>query len=121
MPRVIHFEIPVDNTKRAIKFYSSVFNWKIEKWAGPMEYWNVTTGSKEVPGIDGAIMPRGQEKCVIDTIDVPSMDDFAKKIVAGGGKMLMPKTAIPGMGYFAYFLDTEGNKLGIFQTDMSAK
>lgn len=121
MPRVVHFEIPADNPDRAVKFYSSVFNWKVEKWAGPIEYWLVTTGSKEAPGIDGAIMVRGQENCVINTIDVPLVDEFVAKIKAKGGKIVQPKTAIPGVGYFAYFKDTEGNKFGIMQSDMSAK
>ena len=121
MPRVVHFEIPADNPARAVKFYSEVFNWKIEKWAGPIEYWLVTTGSKDTPGIDGAIMPRGEDGCVINTVDVPSLDEFVRKIRAGGGKIVQPKTAIPGVGYLAYCQDTEGNKFGIMQPDMSAK
>ena len=121
MPRVVHFEIPADNPDRAVKFYSEVFDWKIEKWAGPMQYWLVSTGSKEAPGIGGAIMERRQERCVINTIDVPDVDEFIRKIEGGGGRILQPKTTIPGVGYFAYFQDTEGNKLGIMQSDMSAK
>jgi predicted enzyme related to lactoylglutathione lyase len=121
MSRVVHFEIPADNPERAMKFYSRIFDWKIEKWAGPMDYWLVTTGTKEIPGIDGAIMPRGQNSCVIDTIDVPSVDEYIDKITANGGSIVQPKTAIPGMGYLAYFRDTEGNTLGIYQTDMSVK
>jgi predicted enzyme related to lactoylglutathione lyase len=121
MPRVVHFEIPADNPDRAVKFYTEVFNWKIVKWTGPLQYWLVTTGNKEAPGIDGAIMERGQERCIIDTIDVPAMDEYIKKIQARGGKTLQPITTIPGVGHFAYFQDTEGNKLGIMQSDMSAK
>jgi catechol 2,3-dioxygenase-like lactoylglutathione lyase family enzyme len=54
MPRVIHFEIPADNAERAIKFYSDVFGWNIQKW-GPQDYWLVDTGEKDQPGIGGAI------------------------------------------------------------------
>jgi integrase len=32
MPRIIHFEIPADDTDRAVRFYQKVFGWKIEKW-----------------------------------------------------------------------------------------
>ena len=120
MPRVVHFEIPADNNERAIKFYSTVFGWKIEQFP-PTEYWIATTGEDNKPGINGAIMPRGKDKCVINTIDVPSVDAFIDLIKKNGGKILQPKTTIPGIGYFAYFQDTEGNKLGIMESDMSAK
>jgi len=121
MPRVIHFEIPADNPQRAIKFYSSVFGWKIEKTSMPMDYWLATTGGNDKPGINGAIMPRGKEGCVINTIDVPSIDKFTDLIKKNDGKILQPKMPIPGIGYFSYFQDTEGNKLGILESDMSAK
>jgi len=52
---------------------------------------------------------------------VPSVDEFIKKIENEGGKVLLPKTAVPGVGYYAYFKDTEGNTLGIAQMDSSAK
>jgi uncharacterized protein len=121
MPRVVHFEIPADNPERAIKFYSSVFGWKIEKTPMPMDYWLVTTGDKDQMGINGAIMPRGKEKGVINTIGVSSVDEFIEKIKANKGKILQPRMPIPGVGYFAYFQDTEGNKSGILEPDMSAK
>ncbi len=122
MPKMIHFEIPADNMDRADKFYTGVFGWKIQKYAGyPVDYRLATTGGEKEPGINGAIMPRGENKYVIDTIDVPDVDEYIKKIKSGGGKVLTPKMPIPGVGYMAYFEDTEGNKLGIYHTDMSAK
>ncbi len=53
MPRVVHFEIPADKPERAVKFYESVFGWKISQWGGPMAYWLVSAGPKDEPGIDG--------------------------------------------------------------------
>ncbi len=121
MPRVIHFELGADNPERAIKFYSKVFNWKIEKWAGPQGYWLITTGTDEQPGINGAIMRRQDPAATtINSIDVPSVDDFAARIVKNGGKIIAPKMPIPGVGYFAYCQDTEGNTFGIMQADKSA-
>ena len=55
------------------------------------------------------------------TIAVPSVDEFIKKIESVGGKIFVPKTTVPGIGYYAYFRDTEGNTLGIAQPDPSAK
>ena len=122
MSRVVHFEIPVDDPERATKFYTKVFGWKIKKWEGPMDYWLVTTGDKSAPGIDGAIMQRSEmASTVVNSIDVPSVDDFIKKVTKNGGKVVTPKTPIPGVGYFAYCKDTEGNMFGILQPDMSAK
>ena len=120
MPRVIHFEINADNTERAIKFYTKVFGWKIEK-AGPMDYWLATTGPDSEPGINGAIMPREGKNAVINTIGVASFDAAAKKIKAGGGKVPQPKTAIQGVGWYAYCQDTEGNVFGIMENDPNAK
>ena len=78
MPRVIHFEIPADDTGRAAKFYQKVFGWKIEKW-GPMDYWLATTGPDSEPGINGAIMTRETQKTTVNTINVSSVDEYAKK------------------------------------------
>ena len=122
MSRVVHFEIPADDTERATKFYTKVFGWKINKWEGGMDYRLVTTGESGTPGIDGAIMQRSEMvTTVVNSIDVPSVDDFLKKVTKNGGKVDTPKTPIPGVGYFAYCKDTEGNMFGIMQSDKSAK
>lgn len=122
MLRVIHFEINVDQPERAIRFYTDVFGWKIHKWEGPEDYWLVITGEGDQPGIDGALMRRMSPSAgTINTINVPSVDDFAAKITENGGKVVTPKMAIPGVGYFAYCQDTEGNLFGIIQEDKMAK
>lgn len=122
MLRVIHFEINVDQPERAINFYTAVFGWKIDKWEGPEDYWLVITGEGNQPGIDGALMKRmGPSAGTINTIDVPSVDDFVTKITENGGKIVRPKVAIPGVGYFAYCQDTEGNLFGIIQEDKMAQ
>ncbi len=121
MPRVIHFEIPTDDPQRAIKFYEKVFGWKVNKWEGPLEYWLVTTGPDDKSGINGGIMKRMDRSMTTrNTVDVPSVDEFAKKITEAGGKVVMPKMPIPGHGYVAYCADTEGNVFGIIQMDPSA-
>ena len=120
MPRVVHFEIGADNPERAAEFYRKVFDWKIEKWKGPVDYWLVTTGEGNIPGIDGAIMEKANQSTV-NTVDVPSVDEFANRITQAGGKIVMPKRAVPGVGYMAYCADPEGNIFGIMQSDPSAK
>ena len=121
MPRVIHFEINADNPKRAVEFYKKVFGWKIDNWEGPAEYWLVSTGDEKQQGINGAIMERMDKQTTINTIEVPSVDEYVKKIVEAGGKQVSKKNAIPGIGYFSYCQDSEGNLIGIMQPDPKAK
>ncbi len=122
MLRVTHFEINVDDPERAIKFYTDAFGWEIKKWEGPMDYWLIMTGPKDQPGIDGGLMKREHPGAsTTNTIDVPSVDEFIAKITEAGGKIVAPKQSIPGVGYFAYCQDTEGNTFGIMEEDTSAK
>lgn len=116
MKRVIHFEVSADEPDRAVKFYQDVFGWEILKWDGPVDYWLTTTGAESDPGINGAIKHREDPKqAITNTIDVPSVDEFSKKIVAAGGEVIVPKMEIPGVGFHAYCRDTEGNIFGIME------
>jgi predicted enzyme related to lactoylglutathione lyase len=121
MSRVIHFEIPADNPERAAAFYKKAFGWKIEKWPGPMEYWMVSTGAEGTPGINGGLMKKGNVSSTTNTIGVDSVDNAIATVTNAGGKLIMPKTAIPTVGYFAYCQDTEGNMFGVMQSDPNAK
>ncbi len=122
MPRVIHFEISADEPARALRFYSDVFGWDARKWGGPDDYWLVTTGEEGQMGIDGGLYKRHQGMSFtshVNTIDVPSVDEFIARITSHGGKAVTSKMHIPGVGYFAYCEDTEGNTFGIMQDDKS--
>jgi predicted enzyme related to lactoylglutathione lyase len=122
MPRVVHFEINVDQPERAVKFYTDVFGWKIEKWEGPLDYWLITTGEDDQPGINGGLMKRENPSATtVNTVNVPSVDEFVAKITENGGKVVMPKTTIPGVGYIAYCQDTEDNTFGIIQEDPTTR
>jgi predicted enzyme related to lactoylglutathione lyase len=119
--RVVHFEIMADDVERAKKFYQDVFSWKIKKWEGPVDYWLITTGPPETPGIDGGLMKREGPAGTVNTIEVLSLDDIMKKVASAGGKVVVPKNAVPGVGYMAYCVDTEGNTFGIMEPDESAQ
>lgn len=126
MPKVVHFEIPADDLERAKAFYSSVFGWQLQTM--PMaggEYTSVVTTPVDQetqlptePGaINGGMMQRDERTpAPVVTIDVESIDDALKEVEAGGGATVTPRTAIPGMGAFAYFKDSEGNVLGLWET-----
>jgi predicted enzyme related to lactoylglutathione lyase len=66
-------------------------------------------------------MRRGEVKTITNTIGVDSVDEFLNKIEAAGGAVIAPKTAVPGVGWFAYCADTEGNLFGIMEDDPNAK
>ena len=122
MPRVVHFEINALDPERAMKFYEKAFGWWFSKWDGPFDYWLVMTGKENQPGIDGGLM-KGEVKqgSTVNTLDVASIDEAIRKVEDAGGKIVRPKNAIPGVGWIAYFQDTEGNQFGMMQTDTNAK
>jgi hypothetical protein len=120
MPRIVHFEIPVDDPDRAIQFYTNIFGWEIKKWDGPMDYWMVMTGSPDEPGIDGGMFKREEPMGHINTVEVEVLSEYIEKITAHGGKAVGPQMTIPGVGYIAYFTDTEGGVFGVFQKDTNA-
>jgi len=121
MPRPVHFEIPAENPERAMQFYSGVFGWKFNKWDGPMDYWVISTGQAGEPGIDGGLMPRRDpnQPCV-NTVSVANVDESLRAIEKGGGLCVVPKMAVPGVGWLAYCKDTEGHIFGIMQMDTAA-
>jgi predicted enzyme related to lactoylglutathione lyase len=122
MPRVVHFEAYADDVERASKFYSNVFGWNFDKWEGPQDYWLIMTGEEGQPGINGGMMQRPDPAAVgANIVDVPSADGYTNKIVSNGGSVLMPKMSIIGVGYCAYFKDTEGNVFGVIEADASAE
>ncbi len=122
MNRITHFDIYADNPERAVKFYGDVFGWQSEKWEGPMDYWLMTTGPDDKPGINGGISKRQDSADrVVNTIDVDSVDEVTAKVSAAGGQVIVPKTAIPKVGWFVLCLDTEGNKFGLMEEDPKAQ
>jgi uncharacterized protein len=122
MSRVIHFEIPATDPERAAAFYKKAFGWHAEKWPGPMEYWMISTGTDGEPGINGGLLKKNPPvTSTTNTIGVASVDKAIETVKSAGGKLVMPKTPIPTVGYFAYLEDTEGNLFGVMQADPSAK
>jgi predicted enzyme related to lactoylglutathione lyase len=120
LARVVHFDINATNPEELTKFYEQVFNWKFEKWEGPMEYWMITTG-KDEPGIDGGLSRREKEAQTINTINVSSIDDYIEMIKRNKGVILVPKKPILGVGWTAFFQDPQGNTFGLMQDDPTAK
>lgn len=124
MDKVVHFEIPADDFARANTFYSGVFGWGIQQYPLPDQtYYGVTavpTGDKGMPkeygGINGGIMAKDDTaKSPLIVIQVASVEEYVKKVVAAGGKDVMPARQVGGMGWYARVADTEGNIIGLWQ------
>ncbi len=126
MFNVCHVEIPADNVERAQKFYSQLFGWKIEKLAGtqPVEYWliNNLSQSGAMGAMGGGMMKRQMpEQRITLYIEIPAVDEYMEKVKKLGGRVVEPKTAVPGMGYYAVCLDPENNGFGLWEVNPNAK
>jgi predicted enzyme related to lactoylglutathione lyase len=119
MPTVVHFEIPADDVDRAKNFYSELFGWKIEEIQN-LQYWLINTSGENA--VNGGMMKRQHSKqSITNYVNISSVDEYVTKVEELGGKIVVPKTAVMGMGYFAVFLDTENNVFGLWEDDKEAK
>jgi uncharacterized protein len=131
---IVHFEIPADNPERAAQFYRDLFGWEITKWEGSVdsgegfEYWMVRTvptgpdGRPERPGVNGGLMRRMYpNQPPVNYILVESVDEYVKKAERLGAKVVMPKTPVSEMGWFAQFTDPEGNLFAVWETSMASQ
>lgn len=123
MPTIVHFDIPADEPERAEKFYAELFGWKLEKPFEAMEYYLIETEDLEgKAGPGGGLGKRGfPDQKIVNYIGVPSVEDYLLKVEKLGGKVVMPKTVVPGWGYLAICMDTESNTFGLWQDEKEAK
>jgi predicted enzyme related to lactoylglutathione lyase len=120
---VVYFEVPADNVERARKFYKDVFRWSITPM-DEMDYTMVATGpsakdgSPKEPGyVGGGIARRGPTVAApVITINVGDIDKALAKVGKHGGSTIQKKTPIGPMGFVAYFKDSEGNTIGLWQS-----
>ena len=128
--RPIHFEIQAEDLERAKAFYGEVFGWTFQDYTAVTgsPYWGVVTGPEGETGINGGLQPRSAPAPGVGsasngaflTMGVVDFDATAAAIEAAGGGVALPKTALTGMAWQGYFLDTEGNTFGIHQPDENA-
>lgn len=123
MDKVVHFEIPFDDKRRAMRFYAEAFDWKLTDMA-EMSYVMAETAAvdetrmpKEPGAINGGLFERPKEAPYpIVYVSVSSVDQALKRVQAAGGKIVTPRTQIPGMGAYARVTDSEGNIVGLFES-----
>ena len=120
---IVWFEIPADDIARAKKFYGQLFGWEINPLpvAAFPDYQHIDTGGAEASP-DGAVMKRMYpEQTITQYVLVPSVTKHVAKVEKLGGSICKPKTAVPGMGYFAICQDTENNTFALWEVNPKAK
>jgi len=119
---IVWFEVPADDLSRARKFYQAMFGWKFSELpAAVNDYWHIDTGGPDASP-DGGMMPRiHPQQPITNYVSVPSITKAATKVKKLGGTVCKQKTAVPGMGYFAICLDTEGNTFALWEMNERAK
>ena len=119
--RIVHFEIPVDDQERANSFYEGAFGWEITS-IPEVGYTSVATGPADEQGptesgyINGGMFKREESLSTpMLTVDVVDIDAALSAIAKLGGSTVREKFAVGDMGFAAYFTDTEGNVVGLWQ------
>lgn len=121
--KIVHFEIPFDDGERARGFYREAFGWNLMEMP-EMSYTIASTGPTSEQGmptepgfINGGMFDRAEAapKSPVITVDVASINAALEKIEKLGGAKLVGRTEIPDMGFYAYFTDTEGNVMGLWE------
>ena len=118
--RVVHFEIPFDDESRANAFYQGAFGWNLQELPG---YTLAATGptsdlAPSEPGfINGGLLTRDPAAAgsPVIVVDVPSIEAALTKIEELGGKTVAGKRPVGDFGFAAYFNDTEGNLMGLWE------
>lgn len=107
-----HIEIPCKDMESAKRFYGNVFGWEFED----MPDMNYTLFRTPSPPHGGLFVPEeGQPGGVLNHILVESADESIAKIQENGGTILVPKTEVTGIGWFAVFQDPDGAVQAIFE------
>lgn len=116
MTKIVHFEIPADDTTRAREFWGELFGVQWQSYDGPTEYHMF--GNEDQTG--GGLMPRqGGQKGLSVYFNTDDIDTAREKVQQLGGSV-EKKQSVPGMGWFAHAKDTEGNEFSFWQSDENA-
>jgi predicted enzyme related to lactoylglutathione lyase len=116
MSKIVHFEVPAQDTGRAKEFWGSLFGVQFQTYEGPVEYHMFQNDDQT----GGGIYPQQQgEKGLITYFNVDDIDAARQKVQELGGSA-EDKEPVPGMGWYARARDTEGNDFSLWQSDENA-
>lgn len=127
MGNVRHFAINADDLSRARRFYERVFGWNFEPW-GPPGFFMISTSDRSASAVLGSLQQRRElvpgkrmtgYECTIAVDD--GVEKIAAAVRANGGRVVMEKATIPGVGDLIFFEDPEGNLAGAMRYDPKAE
>lgn len=118
---VVHFELWSQDPGRVGAFYTRAFGWSVQHLP-EINYWLTDNGANR--GINGGIMrpqdgPWPGNMCFY--IDVPRLDEAVEQVRAAGGRIVVERREMPGVGAFALFEDPDGRVNGIWEQLVVAK
>ncbi|MBD3777800.1 VOC family protein [Cellulomonas sp. ES6] len=110
---ITHIDIPVDDVERAKGFYGALFGWQIQEYPGFEGYpmWqapNKVSGGGLAPRSEGFDQPRSY-------VEVDSIDETLRRVTELGGRVVVPRSEIDATSWWAAFVDTEGNQVGLYE------
>jgi predicted enzyme related to lactoylglutathione lyase len=112
---ICHFEIPADDVETLAGFYKELFGWEVAPAPGFNDYWFVRT-SADPNAVAGGMMSRQHPmQGIMNYVLVEDVAGYTERAQSMGAKLLVPKTEIPGMGWFAVITDPQNNCLGLFE------
>ena len=124
----VYFDFTVKDLEKAKSFFEYVLDWRFEKFPGmPYDYYRIRAGAETDPGIDGGIgaiadTPTAEGRPLTQvTISVPRLDDCIARVERAGGRVIEPRTAIPGIGWLAACAEPGGLLFGLLEADPEAK
>jgi uncharacterized protein len=113
--QITHIEFPADDVARARRFYEGLFGWTFREFEGVPDYLLFNTGSAEA---GGAIGKRGEStgQQILAYVEVDSIDELLPRVDGLSGKVTRGRSEIPGQGWYAIIVDSEGNELGLYES-----
>ena len=119
--QITHFEIYGDDPERLVKFYGSLFDWRMEQVEG-LDYWRIHLDPSDPGRVAGGLTsrPRADPKGWLQFVNVESIDDSIALAETLGAQLVRPKTAVPRTAWIAVLADPSGNMFAIWQSDPQA-
>ncbi len=113
---IVHFEIPADDPEGLADFYRDLFGWGIETAEGFDDYWLIET-APEGEGVNGGMMERQHpQQQPVNYIWVESVEEYVAKAKELGAELVVEKTPVAEMGWFAWLQDPQGNFFAIWES-----
>jgi uncharacterized protein len=121
---VAHFAINATDVDASQRFYAEVFGWRMSPW-GPPGFRQIQRADGSLPGPIGALQKHrelvpGTPPAVELTVAVEDVDETRAACLRAGGRVLMEKTTIPGVGELVFLQDPSGIPIGAMRYEATS-